>query len=109
MDKAFAVGICAFLLVAGCAYTDPIPDKAKQDLQKPIDCATAQADIQVLQSEKASASQQAKSGIKMVVPAAAARSILHRDYLESGKVAIGDYNAEIDAKVSKIKSACGIQ
>ena len=62
----------------------------RYELGKPIDCSTAQQDIQILENEKASSSEQAKAGIKMIVPAAAARSILHRDYLNRGEVATGE-------------------
>ncbi|MFA6378738.1 MAG: hypothetical protein WCX16_03030 [Candidatus Omnitrophota bacterium] len=108
MKTISLIGVCVFLLVVGCRYTSPISDQVKSDLERPINCATAQADIQTLEAEKVSASQQAKSGIKMVVPAAAARSILHGDYLDSGKVATGEYNAAIDEKISKIRSFCGL-
>jgi len=109
MKQVSWLSLCAFLVVSGCAYTDPIPDRAKADIKRPIDCSTAQADIKILEGEKISTSDQAKSGVKMVVPASAARAILHGDYLDRGKVATGEYNDEIDAKIKKIKDTCNIQ
>ena len=44
-----------FLLFAACA--PPITQEAKEDLQAPINCATAQDDIALLQSEKANVNQ----------------------------------------------------
>jgi hypothetical protein len=101
--------LIVLVFVAGCAYSPAVPDEAKYELAKPIDCATAQQDIQILESEKASSSEQAKSGIKMIVPAAAARSILHRDYLNREEVATGQYNSDIEAKIAEIKNKCGIE
>lgn len=98
-----------FVFVAGCAYKSSIPDQTRYDLEKPIDCSTAQQDIQILESEKASSTQQALAGVKMVVPASAARGILHRDYLNRGEVATGEYNRDIDAKIKEIKTNCGIE
>jgi hypothetical protein len=106
-----AIGIV--LVVTGCGrlrhYNSPISSQAKYDINRPVDCASAQADIQTLSGEKASSAEQAKSGVKMIVPAAAARGILHGDYMDRAQVAIGEYNAAIDAKIMKIKSTCGIQ
>ncbi|MBU1727305.1 MAG: hypothetical protein KJ880_06730 [Candidatus Omnitrophica bacterium] len=102
--------VSLFIFVAGCAtYTSPITDKAKADLERPIDCSTAEADIKMLESEKASTTEQTKAGVKMIIPAAAARGILHGDYLDRGMVATGEYNQAIDDKISKIKSECGMQ
>lgn len=103
------ISLCVFLVVSGCAYTDPIPDRVKADIERPIDCNMAQTDIKILEGEKVSTADQAKAGVKMVVPASAARAILHRDYLDRGKVAVGEYNDEIDAKIKKIKDTCNIQ
>jgi len=109
--------LCTFCFLAffiiGCAgnspmeYKSPISEQAKYDLEKPIDCSTAEADIKVLESEKVSSSEQAKAGVKSIVPAAAARGILHRDYIDRAKVASGEYNAEIDQKIQEIKNKCG--
>jgi hypothetical protein len=44
----------------------------------------------------------------MFVPAAAARAILHGDYMERGEVATGEYNQAIDDKIQQIKQECGL-
>ncbi len=112
MKVRLFLGLCVFFVIVGCGqlrnYKEPISDQAKYDIDRPIDCATAQADIQTLEGEKVSSSDQAKAGIKMVVPASAARGILHGDYLDRGKVATGEYNDAIDAKIKKIKDTCNI-
>jgi len=97
MRKGLMV-LAAGVFLAGC-YSAPISDKVKSDLADPIDCRTAQEDIAVLQKDKADAGDQAKAGIKMFVPASAARAILHGDYRERKEVATGEYNQAIDAKI----------
>jgi len=107
--KLFSVLVFIVLFIAGCAYNPPISEEAKYELEKPVDCSTAALDIQILESEKASSTAQAKSGIKMIVPASAARSILHRDYLDREEVATGQYNRDIEAKIKEIKDKCSLQ
>jgi len=106
MDKLFLILI--FIFLTGCtAYKPAISDRAKYDLEKPIDCSRAQEDINILEQEKVDVSAQAKAGVKMFVPAAAARSILHGDYRERKEVATGEYNQAIDDKITQIKENCG--
>jgi len=95
---------------AGCrSYNPPISDQAKFDLMKPIDCSKANEDITTLEQEKAASSDQLKAGVKMFVPAAAARAILHGDYQERKEVAIGEYNQAIEDKINQIKQKCGAE
>jgi len=98
------------LLLTGCArfYKRSISDDAKNDLAKPIDCSRAREDISILEQEKSDVAEQTKAGIKMFVPAAAARAIIQGDYQDRGKVATGEYNQEIDNKIAQIKEQCGI-
>ncbi|MDD5044850.1 MAG: hypothetical protein PHU91_01820 [Candidatus Omnitrophica bacterium] len=107
--KGVSVLVCSTIFIAGCAYNPPIPPEAEEELAKPIDCLTATEDIRILESEKISSTEQAKAGVKMIVPAAAARSILHRDYLDRAEVTSGQYNRDIDNKIQKIKDACGLK
>lgn len=96
-------------LVSGCLpYKKAIPNEARYDLTKPIDCTTALDDIKVLEGEKASIEDQAKSGVGMVVPVAAARAILHGDYRDRKQVLSGEYNSDIDEKIKEIKHRCGL-
>jgi hypothetical protein len=109
-----AVG-CVIVFLAGCGrlqsrmHKDEIPQEAKEDLAKPVDCSMAKEDIQTLEAEKVSADDQLKSGVKMFVPASAAKAILKGQYLDRGKVATGQYNQDLDKKIHEIKAACGIK
>ena len=94
--------ICALALVA-CA---PISQQAKDDLAKPVNCETAEADIAALESEKASVAEQAAAGVRSVVPASAVIGILAGRAKDKAKVATGTYNREIEAKIAEIKATC---
>jgi len=94
---------------AGCAYKPAISREAKEELQKPVDCGRAEEDIKTLESEKAAISDEVKSGAKMFVPASAVRGILHGDYIDRERVATGQYNSDIDAKIKEIKITCGLE
>lgn len=55
-------------LLIACASQDTIK-KGQADAKKPVNCATAEADIRVLQSEKTHADQQMAAGVSAIVPA----------------------------------------
>jgi len=86
-----------------------ISNEAKDDLAKPVNCATAQQDIAALEAEKASAAKQMASGVRSILPAAAVTGILSGDYKNRAKVASGSYNRDLDAKIAEIKQTCEIR
>ena len=86
----------------------PIPDRAKQELGRPVSCETADHDIEILEVEKASVAEQIAAGVGSVVPTTAVASILRRNTKDRMKVATGIYNREIDDKIKEIKQECGI-
>jgi hypothetical protein len=98
------VVIIAVILLAGC---HTIPQKAKDDLAKPIDCSTADEDIATLEKERASAGKKLGAGVNMIMPASAVVGILSGDYSDRVKVASGQYNKDIEKKIAEIKAACG--
>lgn len=106
---SLAVLLSLAFVSAGCAYKPAITREAKEELQKPVDCGRAEEDIRALESEKAAVSDQVKSGAKMFIPASAVRGILHGDYIDRERVATGQYNSDIDAKIKEIKVTCGLE
>jgi hypothetical protein len=99
----------ALILLAVCVFgCKTISQKAQDDLAKPIDCSTAREDIAALEAEKASVTKQGEAGVGMVLPGAAVIGILSGDYSNRVKVASGEYNRDIEAKIMEIKCACGI-
>lgn len=104
MRKLVHVALC--LAFASACTT--ISDTATEQLEKPVNCATAENDIDVLENEKASVAKQVASGVRMVIPAALVLGILRRDIGNRAEVATGAYNDEIEAKISEIRSTCGL-
>jgi len=104
--KKILLTVLAIALVAACA---PITKQEKQELAKPINCATAEGDIRVLQSEKANVAQQIANGVTAIVPASAVIGIISGTESDKMKVATGDYNNMIDQKIAEIKTKCNLQ
>ncbi len=101
------VGLAIGLL--GCA--SQYKQEAKQEQQAktmPVNCATAQGDIAMLQSEKVRASQQAAAGVSAIAPIGAVAGFLTGTEGEKAQLATGDYNKALDQAIARIKSTCGI-
>jgi hypothetical protein len=93
----------------GCA--SQYKQEAKQEQQAktmPVNCATAQGDIAMLQKEKVSAAQQAATGVSTIAPIGAVAGFLTGTEGEKAQVSTGDYNKALDQAIARIKSTCGI-
>ena len=99
--------VLLFLTLAACA--PPITQEAKQDLQRPIDCSTAQDDIAVLQSEKSNVNQQMLAGVTSMLPTAAVMGLLTGRQKDREEVLTGQYNNMINEKIDAIRRTCGVQ
>ncbi len=106
MLRKLSVVLLALIVLSGCKT---ISQTAKDDLDKPVNCVTAREDIAALEAEKASTAKKSEAGVGMVLPGAAVIGILSGDYKDRVKVATGEYNRDIDAKIMEIKCACGIE
>ncbi len=78
-------------------------------LAKPVNCETAKQDIATLEKEKASVARQAAAGVTSIMPVGAALALVTGDTKARAKVATGQYNKEIDAKIAEIKMTCGLE
>ena len=96
----------AMLLFAGCQSSKY--EAGQRDLARPINCATAEGDIRLLLHEKAHVEDQILAGVKSILPASAVVGIVTGTEGQNVKVAIGDYNKKIDAKIAEIKEECGL-
>jgi len=97
-----AVLICLAFSVTGYAK------KVRQEMKQPINCATAEGDIRVLESEKAHVAKQIVDGVTAIFPAGAVLGILTGTEETKLKVATGEYNKMIDKRIAEIKSHCGL-
>ena len=103
----FVVGILG-IAIAQAAPLDPISDEAKRDLNKPVNCATAEGDLRVLESEKTHVIEQVARGYTAVTPVGFVSGVVLGTEGEKLEVATGEYNRQLDAKIAEIKNVCGI-
>lgn len=94
-------------LVAGCS--DPITKQDKESMAAPINCATAEGDIRVLNSEKAHISKEMASGASSIIPISLVANLIEGHEKDSFRVGFGEYNKAIDKKIAQIKSTCNIK
>jgi len=109
--KKTAMVITAILLSAlltSCASKETIKE-GQADAQKPVNCATAEADIRVLKSEKVHTSQQVAAGVTAIVPVGLVVNVVKGTEGSQVKVATGDYNKKLDAKIAEIQRECGVK
>lgn len=85
-----------------------ISEESRANLDKGVNCATAQQDIKVLEEEHASVGRRMVAGVRSVLPIAIVAGILTNDYNDRVEVATGQYNEDIEKKIAEIKKTCGI-
>ena len=83
--------------------------KVEQEMKQPINCATAEGDIRLLQHEKAHVAQQIAEGVTAIFPAGLVLGVVTGTEKTKAKVAIGEYNKMIDQRIAEIKETCGIE
>ena len=98
-----------FGLILLCAPGELPASDAKTDVAKPINCATAEGDIRVLESEKAHVAEQVLKGAMAVSPSGAVLGIITGTEKEHLSVGSGEYNQMIDDKIAAIKQKCGVK
>lgn len=100
--------VCVLMLaalVAGCAMQEK---QTLQSMDQPINCATAEGDIRILQGEKTHVAGQVAQGLTAIAPAGIVMGVLTGTEGTKLRVAAGDYNGKIDARIAAIKSKCGV-
>ena len=105
MKKA-ALIVGMIFLMAACS---PVSKQAKQDLAKPINCATAEGDIRALNSEKENVGKEIAAGVTAIVPVGLVLNTATGNEGTNFKVATGEYNKMIDKKIAEIKQQCGMK
>ena len=104
VGMAMAVlAICSLMLFPSCATKYK---KAETEAKKPVNCATAEADIRVLESEKAHTADRVKMGVSSVVPIGLVAGVVTGKAGTKYRVTTGEYNKMLDAKIAEIKSLC---
>ena len=99
--------MCVVMLLPTCAAFRA--KKVEKEMKQPINCATAEADIRMLQSEKAHVAEQIIAGVTAVVPASLVIGVVTGTEDEKIRIAIGEYDKEIDKRIAEIKEKCGVE
>ena len=107
MKKMALISMVALVIVVtGCADKYK---KAEKQMKQPINCATAEGDMRVLQHEKAHVAQEVAEGVTAIFPAGLVVGIVSGTEKEKLKVGIGEYNKMIDKRIAEIKEKCGVE
>lgn len=104
MKTSITVFVIA-LVVAACS---PQSKEAKQEMAKPVNCATAEGDIRMLEGEKAHVGKEMLAGVSSFAPAGLVLGVATGTEGEKLEVAGGEYNKKIEARMAEIKSTCGL-
>lgn len=96
--------ITAAALIAGCAIQDKKTEKQVETMH--YTCATADGDLRVLEAEKKTTAQRISAGVRSVVPITLVVGLVTMTAGVKYRVASGEYNKMIDAKIGEIKQAC---
>ena len=74
----------------------------------PVNCETAEQDLQVLAEAKVDANNQVAKGVSAITPGGAVLGILTGTEDEKLDMLSGDYIEKIDQKTAEIKATCGL-
>jgi len=110
--KTFSMIITAIFLstlMTACGCSTKTYKQGEADAKKPVNCATGEGDIRVLESEKSHASQQMAAGITAIIPISLVVGVATDTEGTKAKVATGEYNKMLDKKITEIKQECGIE
>jgi len=109
MKVPVVIGLVAVLASSGCAMEQKKVEKELAAESGPINCATAQGDLRVLQSEKANVAERMAEGVTAIYPAGLVLGVLTGTEGTKLKVAVGDYNKMIDQRIGEIQQQCGTE
>ena len=107
ISVATLVCFLAVGLTAACALHQKKVLK-QLDEPSPVNCSTAQGDLRLLHHEKANVAERMAEGITAIYPAGLVVGVLTGTEGTKLKVAIGEYDKAIDARIAQIEETCGI-
>ena len=107
MFRRVQLVLISLVMLPGCAVFKQ--KETLESLDHPINCATAEGDLRVLEHEKAHVAQQIVEGVTAITPAGAVIGILTGTEGTKLQVGIGEYNRKIDERIAAIKSHCGLK
>ncbi len=96
----------AILVTATCVSASA--GFAQDPVNQPVNCATAEGDLRVLQSEREHAEKEQLKGVTALTPSGAVIGIITGKQDEKLEALSGDYIDQIDAKMAAIKEQCNL-
>lgn len=100
--------IATATMLSGCA-AEKEAKEVKAAEAAPVNCSTAEGDIRMLRSEKATVEQRIAAGAASIIPVGFLIGVGTQTEGDRIDMAIGDYNQLLDKKIATIKSQCGIK
>jgi hypothetical protein len=81
---------------------------AAQSADKPINCDTAEADINQLRHEKKSTLERMARGMSTIMPLGMVLNAARGTLDKNAEMSSEDYNKKIDARILEIVHTCGV-
>jgi len=91
------------LVASGCASKYA---KVEESFEQPVNCSTAQMDIQALEEDKVSKATEAAAGLSYALPTTIIMGAITGTGGAKYDVGTGDYNRKIDERIDQIRSTC---
>jgi hypothetical protein len=106
--KKILVVLIVLVVFPACAMQQKKVEKSLEGAGPP-DCATAEGDLRVLESEKAHVAGRIAAGVTAIAPAGLVIGILTGTEGTKLRVASGKYNEAIERRIAEIKAHCGVE
>jgi len=103
VSRPAAAAFALLVLASGCASKYA---KVEESFEQPINCPTAQMDIQALEEDKVSKSTEAAVGLSYALPTTIIMGAITGTGGAKYDVGTGDYNRKIDERIDRIRSTC---
>lgn len=109
INKPIVLTVALLIGLTGCASEYKKEAKEEQAAKTmPVNCATAQADLKTLNSEKVNAAQQAAAGVSTIAPIGLVAGLVTGTEGEKAQITTGEYNKVLDQAITRIKTTCNI-
>jgi hypothetical protein len=105
-SKIFAT-MCISLIPVQALAEDERMVQVEEIEQAPVNCATAEGDMRVLQSEREHAQKSSAMGITAITPSGALIGLITGTEKRHLQMLNGDYIKHIDEAIARIEQACG--
>ncbi|MDT0596087.1 hypothetical protein [Glaciecola petra] len=101
-----AIMMTACAIVGGCASANTRYEQLNAHLDNSINCDTANEQIQELEANRISSTEEFANGVASVLPTSIVFNLIAGEYTNRAKIASGKYNDELRARITLIKTTC---